>query len=213
MLIDALSDSSPQTRPLADDADRYRYLPFFEAYFSNFIEGTEFEVDEAARIVFDGDIPANRPADAHDILGTYRLLADHDEMTRTGDDADDFIDLVRAPQRDHHGGSAPKRIRASSRHVPTGPAQRTSSTRSSSNETVAAGFVLRASLDTAWEGVVYMTLVVTEVHPFADGNGRTAHAVMSAELTAGHEPRIIIATHRGATLWPHEISERSDERV
>ena len=32
-------------------------LPFFEAYFSNFIEGTEFAVDEAAEIVFKGHIP------------------------------------------------------------------------------------------------------------------------------------------------------------
>ena len=35
-------------------------LPFFEAYFSNFIEGTEFAVDEAADIVFKGYIPTTR---------------------------------------------------------------------------------------------------------------------------------------------------------
>ena len=45
-----------------------RYLPFFESYFSNFIEGTEFEVDEALAIVFEGRIPKDRPADAHDVL-------------------------------------------------------------------------------------------------------------------------------------------------
>ncbi len=55
---------------------------FFEAYFSNFIEGTEFAVDEARAIVFDGVIPRNRPADAHDVLGTFRLVSDPGEMSR-----------------------------------------------------------------------------------------------------------------------------------
>ena len=41
-------------------------LAFFETYFSNFIEGTEFAVDEAADIAFRGTVPNERPADAHD---------------------------------------------------------------------------------------------------------------------------------------------------
>ena len=51
-------------------------LPFFEAYFSNFIEGTEFSIEEAEAIVASGTAPANRPADAHDILGTFRVVSD-----------------------------------------------------------------------------------------------------------------------------------------
>jgi hypothetical protein len=57
-------------------------LCFFEAYFSNFIEGTEFAVREAEQIVFDGQIPPGRPADAHDILDTYRIVSDPQEMRR-----------------------------------------------------------------------------------------------------------------------------------
>ena len=56
--------------------ERETSLPFFEAYFSNFIEGTEFSVDEAEAIVVSGDIPANRPEDAHDVLGTFEAVAD-----------------------------------------------------------------------------------------------------------------------------------------
>ena len=44
---------------------------FFEAYFSNYIEGTRFEVEEAEAIVFDGRIIENRSEDAHDILVTF----------------------------------------------------------------------------------------------------------------------------------------------
>jgi hypothetical protein len=32
----------------------FAYLPFFEAYFSNFIEGTEFELNEAIALIYEG---------------------------------------------------------------------------------------------------------------------------------------------------------------
>ena len=54
-LVDGLRQAAPQNRPVPDPRDpRYEHLPFFEAYFSNFIEGTEFEMDEAVAIVYDG---------------------------------------------------------------------------------------------------------------------------------------------------------------
>jgi hypothetical protein len=49
-LFTELAESAPVTR-LARRTDGVA-LPFFEAYFSNFIEGTEFAVDEAEDIVF-----------------------------------------------------------------------------------------------------------------------------------------------------------------
>src|SRR3546814_14392522 len=69
-LMFALRDSVAEHRaapPRSGDANAT--LAFFEAYFSNFIEGTEFTVDEAAEIVFEGVLHAERPAAAHDVLG------------------------------------------------------------------------------------------------------------------------------------------------
>jgi len=43
-------------------------LPFYESYFSNYIEGTEFTIDEARQIVAAQQPPPARPADGHDIL-------------------------------------------------------------------------------------------------------------------------------------------------
>lgn len=68
---------------------------FFEAYFSNFIEGTEFEVEEAVDIVFNGNIPEERPKDAHDILGTYEVVSDRREMVVTPGDFEGFVGLLR----------------------------------------------------------------------------------------------------------------------
>lgn len=61
-------------------------MAFFDAYFSNFIEGTEFEVDEARAIVFDQVIPTVRPLDAHDILGIFAVVdtAHHHATQRPG---------------------------------------------------------------------------------------------------------------------------------
>jgi Fic family protein len=39
---------------------------------------------------------------------------------------------------------------------------------------------------------VFMMFLVTEVHPFDDGNGRLARVMMNAELFTAHEQRIII---------------------
>jgi len=39
-----------------------------------------------------------------------------------------------------------------------------------------------------------MMFLVSEVHPFADGNGRAARIMMNAELVAAGENRIIVPT-------------------
>lgn len=41
---------------------------------------------------------------------------------------------------------------------------------------------------------IMMMFVVTEVHPFIDGNGRTARLAMNCMLSAGERSRIIIPT-------------------
>ncbi len=96
MLVAARRRAAPQTRPIDPrNPRRYDYLPFFEAYFSGFVEGTEFDLDEAEAIVFGGHIPAGRPADAHDILGTYQIVSDDLETRRTAESGGEFIELLR----------------------------------------------------------------------------------------------------------------------
>lgn len=87
---------APGTRTVREE-DRVRLttLPFFEAYFSNFIEGTEFTVEEAAEIVLHHAIPEARPEDAHDVLGTSAVVADHSEMMQRPGKVDEFVDLLR----------------------------------------------------------------------------------------------------------------------
>ena len=51
-----------------------RILPFIDAYFSNYIEGTRFELQEAIDVV-GGTPPLHRPADSKDIVGSYILMS------------------------------------------------------------------------------------------------------------------------------------------
>ena len=187
-----LEEAPPILRPVTDSgASRYRYLPFFEAYFSNYIEGTRFTVDEAADIALHERIPPNRPADAHDILGTYRIVSDQAEMSRVAQTFDDYLTLLRRRHRVILDGRPDKR-----------PGQ----FKEQRNEaggllfvdpslvagTLAQGFELTRTLTSAFARAVFQMFVVAEVHPFDDGNGRIARIMMNAELVAAGEHRIII---------------------
>ena len=170
-----------------------RYLPFFEAYFSNFIEGTEFEVDEAAAIVFNGRIPQDRPEDAYDVLGTFRVVSDRSEMARTPDTFDDFIEVLR---------SRHARVMEGRRDKSPGAFKATENRAGDTlfvtpelvHGTLARGFELHRSLPEAFQRAVFMMFLVSEVHPFVDGNGRVARIMMNAELVAAEERRIIVPT-------------------
>ena len=60
--------------------------------------------------------------------------------------------------------------------------------------TLRKGFELYKRLDNAFNRAVFMMFMVSEVHPFNDGNGRLARIMMNAELVAAGEQRIIIPT-------------------
>lgn len=190
----ALRSWPPVTRPARDHGTKGNAtLAFFEAYFSNFIEGTEFAVEEAADIVFRGVIPRERPEDAHDVLGTWRLVSDLGEMRRTASSAADFLALLRHRHTVIMAGRPDMRPG----HFKTA-ANRAGATLFVAPElvpgTLAQGFEWLRSLETPFARAVFMMFLVSEVHPFTDGNGRTARIMMNAELVGAGEARIIIPT-------------------
>src|SRR5262249_9427272 len=167
--------------------------PFFEAYFSNFIEGTEFAVDEAADIVFKGHIPKARPEDAHDVLGTWRVVSDNHEMSRLPGDFAELKTLLKnrhAQIMEGRPEKGPGRFKADP--------NRAGSTMFVAPDlvdgTLAKGFEIYRGLSNPFERAIFMMFLVSEVHPFADGNGRVARIMMNAELVAAGETRIIVPT-------------------
>jgi len=166
---------------------------FFEAYFSNFIEGTEFEVGEAADIVFRSVIPRDRPEDAHDILGTWRIVSDPIEMRRTPRTEGDLFALLKNRHATLMGGR-PDKSPGLFKQASNRAGQTVFVAPDDVEGTLARGFELAASLEAPLSRAIYMMFLISEVHPFADGNGRVARVMMNAELVAGGEERIIIPT-------------------
>ncbi|MDQ3724408.1 MAG: Fic family protein [Actinomycetota bacterium] len=166
-------------------------LSFIEAYFSNWIEGTEFAVDEAEEIVFEGTIPEGRFEDAHDVLGTFELVNDPTRRARVPESPDDLLTLLRS----HHELILARR-----------PAARPGSFKAQPNQaggttfvhpdlvegTLSEGFRYLEPLPPGLARATFMMFLISEVHPFADGNGRVARVLMNAELTAVGRQRITI---------------------
>jgi hypothetical protein len=166
-------------------------LAFFEAYFSNYIEGTEFRVAEAEEIVFGHNIPADRPEDAHDVLGTYELIDDDSKRLRVPADADEFIHQLRADHAVILGGRA--RARPGQFKERGNQAGGTSFVHPDLVVgTLIEGFRHYRALPEGFPRAVFMMFLIAEVHPFIDGNGRTARVFMNAELSAAGLQRILI---------------------
>jgi len=60
--------------------------------------------------------------------------------------------------------------------------------------TLKKGFEMLAALQAPMAKAVFAMFLVSEVHPFKDGNGRLARIAMNAELSAAGQERIIIPT-------------------
>ncbi|MFN7097624.1 MAG: cell filamentation protein Fic, partial [Gammaproteobacteria bacterium] len=76
-------------------ANSFKNLSFYESYFSNYIEGTEFMIDEAEDIVFKGLEIDQRHADSHDVLATFSLTNDYADMSITPQSAEQLIELLQ----------------------------------------------------------------------------------------------------------------------
>ena len=60
--------------------------------------------------------------------------------------------------------------------------------------TLRKGFEYYQALDNAFARSLFMLFMISEVHPFADGNGRISRIMMNAELVAANQSKIIIPT-------------------
>ena len=170
---------------------------FWEAYFSNFIEGTKFTVEEARVIVYDREaakaLESKRPDDAHDIRETYRLIIDPKVSDEVPKDPAHLLELLK---RRH------ARMMASRLNIEPGVFKKTANEFGSRvfvapelvSETLVRGWPASRDLPTAPARALYVLFLIAEVHPFIDGNGRISRLAMNAELEASGQPRLFIPT-------------------
>ncbi len=190
ILTDHLHNLSPSLRserPAAEQA----FLPFFESYFSNTIEGSQLTVEEAFKVVSSGEILAQRPKDSHDILGTFQIVSDPREMALTPKNFPEFeqllckrhFTLLQASPTLSPGEYKTQENQAGNTLFVTSNLVR---------GTLKKGFEFYQTLPDGFKKATFMMFLVSEVHPFTDGNGRIARIMMNAELVAEKQQRIMI---------------------
>lgn len=186
-----LGNEAPASRRPVDIA-RTEFIPFYEAYFSNFIEGTEFPVREAEAVVFE-QADFGRPRDAHDVRGTYEVVNNRKEMEQRFASPDAFMDALR--ERHYRMMSQRPDVMPGmwkDRNNQAGMTQFVDY--SLVPGTLRAGWSIGQEIADPFRRAVYMMFMVAEVHPFIDGNGRSARVAMNNELVAEGEERVIIPT-------------------
>jgi hypothetical protein len=175
------------------ETNAFRNFALFEAYFSNYIEGTIFEIEEAKSII-QTEIPIpNRDEDSHDILGTYRLVSNQKEMSTTPSNPDELLNIVQyrhqillaARTSKKPGQFKDKNNRAGETHFVDHTLVR---------GTLIKGFDYYQALQEPFAKAAYIMFMISEIHPFLDGNGRIARVMMNAELVKTNQTRIIIPT-------------------
>lgn len=193
-LFVALKQQEFATQPEKNTSNQsFRNFAFFEAYFSNYIEGTEFELEDAKRIIETDTAMPNRNEDSHDVLGTYKLVSNKTEMSITPTSPENMLDvllyrhkvLLNARTSMKPGQFKDKNNRAGETHFVDHTLVK---------GTLIKGFDYYQALTHPFAKAIYIMFLVSEVHPFLDGNGRIARVMMNAELVKNSQTKIIIPT-------------------
>jgi len=195
-LFDALAEAltkDPLHVPPVDGSADPQLQAFVETYFSNYIEGTEFELEEAHNIVLNGQPVRYREDDSHDILGTYRAILGSKRSPVIPQTAQAFVSHLKEwnsqvieSRRDKKPGEFKTEPNRAGQTYFVKP-EMVLGTLMMGYETI-----MRAA--TPANRAVLAMFVVAEVHPFTDGNGRTARVAMNHFLTHAGLTRIIIPT-------------------
>jgi Fic family protein len=166
---------------------------FFESYFSNYIEGTVFKVEEAREIIETQQPIPTRDEDSHDVLGTYQLVSNRREMSTVPTSGDHLLEILKYRHR----------ILLSARQSKSPGNFKDIDNYAGNTKFVEHGLV-PGTLVKAYEyyniiqnpfaKAIFMMFIISEVHPFLDGNGRLARVMMNAELVKTGEAKIIIPT-------------------
>ena len=170
-----------------------QHFGFIESYFSNFVEGTKFDIEQARDIVMNNVIVPNRPKDSHDVLGVFRLAITspfRDSPPVAGPEFLEGLERWHAEMLKLRPEANPGKPKLEVNYAGTTKFVEPACVRGTLDE----GSRLALSVPEGLARAVYYAFLVSEVHPFDDGNGRLSRLVMNAELTRTGLSRIIIPT-------------------
>ena len=169
----------------------FKNFAFFESYFSNYIEGTIFELDQAKEIIETQTPIPSRNEDSHDVLGTYQIVSNIKEMNITPSTPEELIEILKYRHK----------ILLSAR-ISKKPGEFKDQNNFAGltsfvdmnlvNGTLIKCFDFYNALTHPFSKAVYIMFAISEIHPFLDGNGRVARVMMNAELVSANQSKILI---------------------
>jgi hypothetical protein len=166
---------------------------FIESYFSNYVEGTKFSIEEATGIVLRNELVLNRPKDSHDVLGVFKMAINSPGRDSVPPPGVPFLDGVQS----RHAEMLKNRPEAEPGQI------KTQVNYAGQTRFVEPGYVrgtltecsaLALSIPEGLARAIFYAFLISEIHPFADGNGRLSRLIMNAELSRLGLCRIIIPT-------------------
>jgi hypothetical protein len=192
MVADYLHQNPPRVLPAQAPIDQ-NLQAFVESYFSNYIEGTEFELEEAHQLVTAGRPIKYREDDSHDVIGTFNSILESVAKPLFPSHFDAFLLQLKVWNRQVIFARVSKRPG----EIKIEP-NRAGETLFVSPElvigTLTKGFELIAIAATPQARATLAMFVVAECHPFGDGNGRTARLAMNLVLSQAGLTRVIVPT-------------------
>ena len=151
-------------------------------------------VEDALKIVDTGILIPKRVKDSHDILGTFQIVSSRFEMSITPSTAGELMDILKRRHLTMMLGRA--------EDVHAGEFKRRNN-RAGNTEfvdftlvegTLRQGFKYYAALTDPMAKAIMMMFIISEIHPFTDGNGRISRIMGNAELYKSGQSRIIVPT-------------------
>ncbi len=186
-------DSTPPAVPECQSGIDRSLQAFLESYFSNYIEGTEFRLEEAHAIVMANQPLQYREDDSHDVIGTFNAILDSTARPVMPGDFESFALQLKSWNRQVIFSRANKRP-GEWKVEPDRAGETLFVQPELVRGTLEKGFELIAGAATASARAALAMFVVSEVHPFTDGNGRTSRLAMNLALASGGRTRIIVPT-------------------
>lgn len=136
---------------------------------------------------------ATRDADSHDVLGTYQIVSNKKEMSRVPSSQEELIDMLQYRHRILLGARMSKKP-GEFKDKNNQAGQTHFVDFNLVKGTLIKGFEYLNLMKDAFSRAAYIMFMISEIHPFLDGNGRMARVMMNAELVKQNQSRIIIPT-------------------
>jgi hypothetical protein len=171
----------------------FKNFAFFESYFSNYIEGTKFKIDQAKQIIETQTPLPTRHEDSHDVLGTYQIVSNRKEMSIVPQTPDELLNIIKYRHKLLLSARSEKKP-GEFKDKKNFAGQTSFVDMNLVRGTLIKSFEFYNALKHPFARATYIMFAISEIHPFLDGNGRIARVMMNAELVNQKQSKIIIPT-------------------